>query len=99
MIAHRASENAENIKLEDLAFMSDICRYEGSQATVGKKYIEAIKPWVLESWSSEDFKTKENPVSIATKLAIAVASVHKYETTEAELWGCIVEMLKWSLQA
>jgi len=99
LIAHHVCENAESIKLEDLAFISDVCRFEGFDQSMKKRYVEAMKPLVLEAWSSEEFKTKEAAVSIATKLAIATAAVHKYPTSEPELWGCIVEMLKWSLNA
>ena len=40
----------------------------------------------------------EMPTAISAKLAIAVASVHRYANDEKELWSTIVEMLKWSLK-
>eukprot|EP00353_Schmidingerella_taraikaensis_P011428 CAMPEP_0185567574 /NCGR_PEP_ID=MMETSP0434-20130131/806_1 /TAXON_ID=626734 ORGANISM="Favella taraikaensis, Strain Fe Narragansett Bay" /NCGR_SAMPLE_ID=MMETSP0434 /ASSEMBLY_ACC=CAM_ASM_000379 /LENGTH=227 /DNA_ID=CAMNT_0028181833 /DNA_START=952 /DNA_END=1634 /DNA_ORIENTATION=- len=63
------------------------------------KFVAQIKPIVMESWNSGDFQTKPNAVSIAAKFAIAVASVHKYQNDETELWGCITEMLKWALKS
>jgi len=91
------------MKLEDLAYISEVCRFEGiiSLAT-RQKFVAAIKPLVIESWESKDFQTKEAAVSIAVKLTIAVAQVQKYQKSnppgeQDELWSCVLSMLKWSL--
>jgi len=103
LVVNRACEIAEIMKLEDLAYISEVCRFEGiiSLAT-RQKFVAAIKPLVIESWESKDFQTKEAAVSIAVKLTIAVAQVQKYQKSnppgeQDELWSCVLSMLKWSL--
>ena len=96
-MGQRTIENSQNISLEDLGFISDICRDKNFATMHGKKFVAAYKPIVIEAWESGQFKEREEAISIASKLAIATAAVHKYSNDEPELWGCIVEMLKWSL--
>lgn len=85
------------MKLEDLAIISDACRHQGFPSDLGVNFVRAIKPYVIEYWETGVFKEKEHAIAIATKLTIAVASVCKYAEDEPELWGCLVEMLNWSL--
>ena len=36
--------------------------------------------------------------SIAAKLLIATSAVYKYPDDAPELWACLLDMLKWSLE-
>ena len=77
----KAIENAEELSIEDLALISAICRSSDNRSyEMSFKYVQAIKPVVLQSWSSEEFKEikNENATSIASLLVKAVASVMKY---------------------
>lgn len=49
-MAVRTIENAQNMSLEDLGFISDICRSQGFTPAMGKKFVEAYKPIVIEAW-------------------------------------------------
>jgi len=86
-----------NMRMEDLAFISDLCRNYGFEQDLKFNYVEAIKPFVSEYCESGKFKETEQAVTIAAKLTIAVASVNKYAESEPELWSSLVEMLNWSL--
>ena len=79
LIAKRAIENVDNLRLEDLAYISDVCRYQTSSKNLPNQYITAIKPLIMQSWETELFMQMDSPVLTATKLVIAVGSVHKYK--------------------
>jgi len=38
-----------------------------------------MKPLIMQSWETELYMQMDSPVSTATKLVIAVGSVHKYK--------------------
>ena len=96
---NRTIQNVENIKLEDLAVISETCAYRGLSTETMNRFIEAIKPRILESWESGELKEKTAAISIASKFTIAVSNGVKYIENEKELWTCILEMLKWSLKS
>jgi hypothetical protein len=85
------------MQMEDLAFISDLCRSQGFDQELRSKFVKAIKPFMTEYCESGAFKKKDQAVIISARLAIAVASVNKYAEDEPELWSKLVEMLNWSL--
>ena len=97
LIAKRATENAMNLSLEDLALISDFCRFYATVQTKRVEYVQAMKPFIIQSWESGAFKEKETALLMAARFAIAVASTYKYSDEEAELWDTIIEMLNWAL--
>ena len=80
-----------------MATISETCAYRGLQAETMNRFIETIKPRILESWETGEFKEKPAAISIASKLTIAIANGVKYIENEKELWDNILAMLKWSL--
>ena len=99
LVTQKTIENVENLSLDDLAYISDVCRYQTLPNELLVKYIETIKPVVLESWKSGEFLEKETASQISTKLAIAFGNVYRYKSDDQELWDCIIEMLQGSLSA
>jgi len=59
LVTQKTIENVENLSLDDLAYISDVCRYQTLPNELLVKYIETIKPVVLESWKSGEFLEKE----------------------------------------
>ena len=87
------------LKLEDLAYISDFTRIANYKDKQAARFIQAVKPMIMESWEDGSFKEKEQAVMIATKFTIATAQVFKYRESEPELWETLISMLKWSLKA
>ena len=56
----------------------------------GAKFLNTVRPIVLDEWQSERFKSSDDPIQTAAKLVNAVALLTKYPTEEVELWDTVV---------
>lgn len=98
-MAKRIPEVAEELSLEDLAYISDVCRYQGFRQELGDQFISAIRPIVIEENDSGRFAEKKNALVTASKLVTAIGNVQKYKEDDPALWHTALQMLKWGLKS
>ena len=55
LIAARAIQECELMKLEDLAIIGDFIRFRANTNELSSRYMQSIKPVVIKSWESGAF--------------------------------------------